>query len=29
MVMIDATTRKARPLPESAIARLEALRISE
>jgi acyl-CoA thioester hydrolase len=29
MVMIDATTRKARPLPEDAIARLAALRISE
>jgi acyl-CoA thioester hydrolase len=29
MVMIDATTRKARPLPEEVVARLEALRISE
>jgi acyl-CoA thioester hydrolase len=29
MVMIDATTRKARPLPESVVARLEALRVGE
>ena len=29
MVMIDATTRKARPLPEHVVARLEALRINE
>ena len=27
MVMIDAATRKARPLPQEAIARLEALRV--
>ena len=29
MVMIDATTRRARPLPEQAIVRLEALRVRE
>lgn len=29
MVMIDAATRKARPLPEDVIARLEALRLRE
>jgi acyl-CoA thioester hydrolase len=27
MVMIDAATRRSRPLPEDAIARLEALRV--
>lgn len=27
MVMIDATTRKARPLPEEVVARLEKLRL--
>jgi acyl-CoA thioesterase FadM len=29
MVMIDATTRRARPLPEEVVARLEALRLRE
>jgi len=29
MVMIDATTRKARPLPQEVVARLERLRIRE
>jgi acyl-CoA thioester hydrolase len=29
MVMIDATTRKARPLPQEVVARLESLRIRE
>jgi len=29
MVMIDATTRKARPLPADAVERLERLRIGE
>ena len=29
MVMIDAATRKARPLPEDAVARLESLRLRE
>jgi acyl-CoA thioester hydrolase len=29
MVMIDAQTRKARPLPEHVVARLEALRLRE
>ena len=29
MVMIDATTRKARPLPEDVVARLEQLRLRE
>jgi acyl-CoA thioester hydrolase len=29
MVMIDAQTRKARPLPEDAVARLESLRFRE
>jgi acyl-CoA thioester hydrolase len=29
MVMIDAATRKARPLPDEVIARLEKLRVRE
>jgi acyl-CoA thioester hydrolase len=29
MVMIDAATRKARPLPEDVVARLEQLRLKE
>ena len=29
MVMIDATTRRARPLPEDVVARLETLRLRE
>ncbi len=29
MVMIDANTRKARPLPENVVARLERLRLRE
>ena len=29
MVMIDAATRRARPLPEKVVARLEALRMRE
>jgi acyl-CoA thioester hydrolase len=29
MVMIDAATRRARPLPEEVVARLEALRLRE
>ena len=29
MVMIDAATRKARPLPEDVVARLEALRLRD